>query len=183
MGVILYLYDSLNRSEMKRFVNTLLAAAMTALAYLTVFSCKKEEIILITPSIEAAVLHSYEGGLCELFLLEHTSDLTEHYNSPGSRDIKGKNWYRITLYTKDFSDNISNQDYKILNGNARSYEGISQAGDANLYSASDKEVSYGGTMTVGTNSIQLQAKMPYSKQLEIQYEGAIVKYDRIYVGK
>ena len=148
-------------------------------------SCSKENrVVSFTPAI--VVYHTYSNGESVIYLLENADDLIDYYDTngklvPNSRKVKGIRWVRVNLFSHDLTDNILNQDYKVLNSNAVSYPGMSNGGEATVYYAPDGYASSGGSLTIGTNSLSLQVDLPIFRKLEVNYTGEIAKYE--YIGE
>ena len=120
----------------------------------------------------------------ELYLIPEKDNLKDYYNGsgdmlPGCKDLTGYDWFRITLVTKDQTDDIFNQDYKLINCNKLVTESLRQGYAKVYWHTKDNVFASGGTVKIGTNSVTLLARFPLKGWVEIKFEGDIVKYDYI----
>ena len=133
---------------------------------------------------KARLTDSGPNSNIELYLIPKKENLKDYYNEsgdllPGRKDLKGYDWFRITLVTQDQTDNIFNQDYKLINCNKYVHESLRQGYAEVYWNTKENVFASGGTVKIGTNSVTLLAKFPLKGWVEVKFEGDIVKYDYI----
>ena len=120
----------------------------------------------------------------DLYLIPKKDNLKDYYDGdgnlvPGFKDLTGYDWFGITLETVDQTDDIFNQDYKLINCNRYNVESL-RAGYAKVHwHTKDGVFASAGTVKIGTNSVILLARFPVKGWVEVTFEGDIVKYDHI----
>ena len=127
-----------------------------------------------------------ESSKMELYLLPEENNLEDIYADevdepvPNCKHVSGDNWFRITLLTKDSTEDIFNQSYTLINSNKTNPESLRQGYAEVYWQTRGGAFASGGTLTVATNSITLKAQFPVKGWVEVTFEGEILKFDHIY---
>ena len=166
---------------MRNLVYLFLAASLAVFSA----SCTKSNPERYTVEAAAYCKERHSDSHIELFLIPNKNNLKDHYGNgemlpAGWKKLYGYDWFRITLEAIDQSDDIFNQDYKLINCNKTLTEESLRGGYAKVYWNTQKnEFASGGTVKIGTNSVTLLARFPLRGWLEVKFEGDIVKYENI----
>ena len=168
---------------MKRVLTFVMAALMVVAV-----SCTKDHPERHT--VEAAVyckepVNDDLSSHMELYLIPQKDNLVDYYDGdgvlrPDDKMVKGYDWFKVTLETKDQTDDIFNQDYKLINGNKFNVESLRSGYGKVFWYTRNGAAASGGTVKIGTNSVTLLARFPYKGWVEVTFEGDIVKYDHIF---
>ena len=169
---------------MRNLAYLFLAASLAVFSVSCTKDNPKRHTVEAAAYCKARLTDSGPNSNMELYLIPKKDNLKDYYNGsgemvPGSKDLTGYDWFRITLVTRDQSEDIFNQDYKLINSNKSVSESLRE-GYAEVYWHTKKDdFASGGTVKIGANSVTLLAKFPLKGWIEVKFEGDIVKYDYI----
>ena len=107
---------------MRNLVYLFLAASLAVFSASCTKSNPERYTVEAAAYCKARLTDSGPNSNMELYLIPKKDNLKDYYNGsgemvPGSKDLTGYDWFRITLVTRDQSEDIFNQDYKLVNSN------------------------------------------------------------------